>query len=601
MSIQNPTAPGHFANDKPNTHSLYWMIIALVVLGLAGAGVLWKPEGVGFKTRIIRLFNADYGKIHPVARYFPGPVVGEHDVHTDVILSLHVWVLNTLLDPKSLTTATASLTDSSGQAVPLKIKPYSKVQVLLRPATHLKPGTVYTYRVSGLKTTQGMPLADFVGNFTTAIPPDPDLHFQKVALPMTSGSGYTAVIVGPDHKLYAGTDEGVIYRYPILADGTLGTPQKIVALQTANNGPRLLIGFCFDPAATADNPVIWVCHGYYAFTKCPDFSGKLTKMSGPDLENVRDVLVHLPRSINDHVNNQPNFGPDGAIYFPQGASNAWGAPDKQWGMRPEHLLTASVLRLDVTKVTPGQPLDCKTVDAGGPYDPRLPGAPLTVYCTGVRNAYDLVWTSKGQLYVPTNGADAGGNSPAGPGVPALHDIAEAEDDWLFHVTPGAYYGHPNPTWNHYVVNGGNVTGGQGFAEVPDYPIGTKPDPQWQPACFDFGPHVSANGVIEYMSDSFNGKLKHTLIVCRYNAGSDLIILRLNDKGDVASTEVGVPGLNNLNAPLAITEDRTNGNIYVSEYGGRCITLMKPSATVVSPDDDAPIAPHSVPGSEGKTF
>ncbi len=243
-------------------------------------------------------------------------------------------------------------------------------------------------------------------------------------------------------------------------------------------------------------------------------------MSGPHLENVQDVVINLPRSFNDHLNNQPSIGPDGALYWPQGASNAFGAPDETWGFRKEHLLTATLLRLDLTKVTPGQPIDALTTDVGGKFDPRAPGVPLTVYAVGIRNAYDMVWTSKGQLFVPTNGSSAGGNSPDGPDVAGLKDIQEDENDWLFRVTPGAdqnhpnYYGHPNPLWNHYILNGGNM-GGQTSAETPEYPIGTKPDPMWIPAAYDFGPHISANGVIEYMSDTFDGKLKNHLLVCRY--------------------------------------------------------------------------------------
>jgi hypothetical protein len=236
------------------------------------------------------------------------------------------------------------------------------------------------------------------------------------------------------------------------------------------------------------------------------------------------------------------------------------------------------------------------------FDPRKPGSPLTVYAVGIRNAYDLVWTSKGQLYVPTNGASAGANSPAGPNnePPAIIGITETENDWLFHVTPGVdadhpnYYGHPNPQWGHYVLNGGNMGGGTS-AELSEYPVGTKPDPMWHPATFDFGPHVSANGVIEYMSPTFDGKLQHDLIVCRYNAGSDLIDLHLDDNGNVAYTQVGIPGFTNLNAPLDVTEDRTNGNIYVAEYGGRCITLLRPAKPGESLESESTSAPHTAPG------
>src|SRR3954466_9407310 len=101
-----------------------------------------------------------------------------------------------------------------------------------------------------------------------------------------------------------------------------------------------------------------------------------------------------------------------------------GAPDNAWGTRPEHLLNAAILRLDTNavaqRIAAGQgALNVQTENnpTGTNYNPFAPGAPLTLYATGVRNAYDLVWTRNGQLYAPTNGSAAGGNTPPGPRAP----------------------------------------------------------------------------------------------------------------------------------------------------------------------------------------
>ena len=56
---------------------------------------------------------------------------------------------------------------------------------------------------------------------------------------------------------------------------------------------------------------------------------------------------------------------------------------------------------------------CKTED-GGTYDPTAPGAPLTIYATGIRSGFDLLWHRNGNLYTGLNGAAAGGNVPQGP-------------------------------------------------------------------------------------------------------------------------------------------------------------------------------------------
>jgi hypothetical protein len=104
----------------------------------------------------------------------------------------------------------------------------------------------------------------------------------------------------------------------------------------------------------------------------PTGAAKISRLSGRDLEVAQDVVVNLPRSVRDHLTNQPSFGPDGALYFPQGSNTAFGGADAEWGNRPERLLSAAILRLDVHRVTPGKPLDARTPDGGGDYNPNLP-------------------------------------------------------------------------------------------------------------------------------------------------------------------------------------------------------------------------------------
>lgn len=402
---------------------------------------------------------------------------------------------------------------------------------------------------------------------------DPTIHFQQVPLPTATGAGFTCVKIGPEGLLYAAADDGRIFRFHIHDDGTLDTPQVIDSLQKAEGGKRLLLGFCFDPHATAENPILWATHSYYAFLDVPDWTGKVSRLQGKNLETVEDVVFDLPRSAKDHSTNQPAFGPDKALYIPQGSESSSGAPDEVWGNRPEHLLNASILRLDVTKVTPGQPIDAKTKDAGGSYDPYERGAPLTIYAGGLRNAYSLVWHHNGKLYVPVNGASSGGNTPAGDGIPARFNLPDAEDDWLFEIHQGKYYGHPNPQQQHYVLNGGNPDNKHRFNEVPQYPVGTMPDVDYEPAVLDFGQHCSADGIIEYRGKFFGGKLDGSLMVCRYNAGADILCVDLDAAGNVVGERTGA-GLTDLSTPLALTEDLRNGNLYVCEYLAKRIVLLR---------------------------
>jgi glucose/arabinose dehydrogenase len=403
---------------------------------------------------------------------------------------------------------------------------------------------------------------------------DPAIHFDRTALPSADGSLYTTVKIGPDHRLYAATFDGRILRFPIRGDGTLDAPTVIDTLPKAEGKPRLLIGLCFDPASTADNVIVWTTHSFGDVNNCPEWTGKVSRLSGKDLEIDQDVVVDLPRSLHDHSTNECEFGPDGNLYIPQGSNSSCGAPDEYWGMRPERLLNASILKLEVKKVTPGHPIDVKTPDAGGSYDPYARGAPLTIYAGGLRNAYSLVWHRNGHLYAPVNGAGIDGNTPEGDGVEALNQIPEAEHDWLFRINEGKYYGHPNPQQRHFVMNGAHPDDHLKSYYVKEYRLGTQPDSDYEPPILDFGSHCSADGIIEYKGNAFHGHLDGKLMICRYNNGQDILCVGLDSQGNYREAISG-EGLTDLQTPLSLTEDVRNGNLYVTEYAAKRIVLLKP--------------------------
>ena len=134
---------------------------------------------------------------------------------------------------------------------------------------------------------------------------DPLVQFERVQLPITEGTAFTCIRIGPDGKFYASSIDGLLFRYAINPDGTLATPQVFNGIQRANGGKRLLSGFCFDPLSTPDDLVLWVAHTEFGFANMPDFTGKISRVSGHDFCNVQDAIVGLPRSVRDHVTNQP--------------------------------------------------------------------------------------------------------------------------------------------------------------------------------------------------------------------------------------------------------------------------------------------------------
>lgn len=501
------------------------------------------------------------------------------------------------IDEQTLTPGNVFLTEElTGNRLPARVQKASSNTISLRPEIPLKVGTSYILHITnGVKDRSGNSFASYSSSFTTGSVATHELQqvrFEKVTLPSATGQ-YTSLTMGPDNKLYALGLDGLIKRFAVNEDGTLGIPDTLYSLQDAygKRTQRLAIGLAFDPTSTPDSLVAFVTHCSFVLTQGPDWDGKLTRLSGANLQHAQDLVTNLPRSYKDHLTNSIAFGPDGALYFAQGSNTAMGRADKTWGMRDEHLLSATVLRLDLKKMT-RLPLNAKTKDGGGNYNPYAADAPLTIYATGLRNAYDLVWHSNGQLYVPTNGSASGGNTPSsvagyispagkmysGRYVPELSEVFHAQKDFLFRVVKGGYYGHPNPLRGEYVMNGGNPTPNIDPGQVDEYPVGTWPDPNWKGAAYDFRDHKSPNGIIEYRNDAFSGALKGKLLVVRYSTTNDIIVLAPGgSEHNIVSTSEGtsIEGLSGLAMPLDLTEDVRTGNIYVAELGSERITLLRP--------------------------
>ena len=484
----------------------------------------------------------------------------------------------------------------------------------IAPDAALDPNATYRFDVtSGVKDINGDAFLPFSSVFTTGGGNSGGgINFEQVASG-ASGKMFTSVTKGPDGKLYAATLDGYIYRWTINADGTLANQQVIDTVRQhatqaglAGAPNRTIIGLAFDPASTASNPILWITDDYefVGVYNVPDWSGVLARLTGPNLDNYQEVLTNLPRSVKDHETNSIAFGPDGNLYFTQGAMNAMGAPDSTWGNRPEHELSAAVLRLDPSKLPSSLPLDIKTPDGGGGYDPFAPGAPLTIYASGVRNAFDLVWASNGHLYAPTNGSAAGGNTPStpsplpdscksridegtngdytGPSVPALTNNPQAETDWVYDVKQGRYYGHPNPSRCEWTLDNGNPTSGSDPFQVDAYPAGTRPDRNYDLAdVYDAGLHASADGAVQYRGSAFGGALNGKLLVVRYSEGQDIETFDVAGGGGLSNRTVGITGFTGFTQPLDITEDNSTGYLYVTELGGQKITLLRPQGSVTS--------------------
>ncbi|MBT2799159.1 carbohydrate-binding protein, partial [Halomonas sp. ISL-104] len=375
-------------------------------------------------------------------------------------------------------------------------------------------------------------------------------------------------------------------------------------------------------------------------------------------------ITGLPRSNGDHVTNSlefrvnPEFDantnpdvPSHLLYLLQGSNSAMGAPDSAWGNRPERLLSAAVMEIDPTREAPAGGFDVTTEPLPGDgfnrrftdddgvdfkadpiamgndrflvfaangtatvensngdliesyYDPFTEDAVVKIFATGVRNAYDLVWHSNGNLYVPTNGSAAGGNVPDDPSTPQNEYVGnvEKQDDYLFTVKEGGYYGHPNPLRDEFILNGGNPTPGNDANQVGNYPVGQQPDPNYDiEGVYSLGENRSPNGVTEYTSGVFGGNLQGSVLFTEYSGGDDIRSITLDAAGNVVGDEV----LRNVNGnvityidPLDIIENPATGQLYLltlnRNNGQSQIIRLDPAPGGVIVDPEEPEEPEEL--------
>ncbi len=426
----------------------------------------------------------------------------------------------------------------------------------------------------------------------------------------------TAMAWGPDNRLYVADVSGMIHAFTLDYEN-----QSVLAEQLISSvAGRLMLGLAIDPESTADNVILWVSHSDLSQDNGTANSGAVTRLSGVDFAERLDIITGLPRAIANHATNNIHFGPDGRLYIAQAGNSGAGAANdgpSEFGSRPEQPLSAAILVADVkapvfdgscaSEIDP----DGSVMDTTGVSARDIP-CDVQVFASGLRNAYDFTFIKNGDLYATENGLGVVGTFPAlfpddlnwNPatgceglieGSTAIQDHFPGErPDLLQRIVQGGYYGHPNPSRNECIFFGGNPTSG-GDYEVPSssaelvnffldsdkYSVGRIPEPTWLLPTFAFGENKSANGIIEYDTDSaaFCGRMDGDLLVTYFSQDDQVRRVQLAENGTVQSDETllrtsAAAGGATLSNPLPITQD-PNGRIYIGEFGFSQITVFDP--------------------------
>ncbi len=330
---------------------------------------------------------------------------------------------------------------------------------------------------------------------------------------------------GPDGRLYVGTRDGIIEAYTFDDDYNLTNTQTITTLTGLSN--HEVTGIGFNPYEVTGPVKIYVAHTQLFAVEVFDaahenciglpqgqvmpYNGQISVLTGPNFDTYEPLITGLPVSNHDHGVASIEFNNDGDMLFCVGGNTNAGVVSCELGGLPETPLSAAVViayvsrenfngtitYLDPNGLPNNDQVFGETVDIA-------PGIDVEVFAPGVRNSFDLVYTTWGDIYTTDNDSGAGyGAASTGPDTQTLTP-GEEDIDSVDRIIQGNYYGHPNrnrgrtdPRQNVY------YTANSSFPGIINAAIVTFPS--------------SINGIDEYRSAAFDSQMRGDLLVQKWNA------------------------------------------------------------------------------------
>jgi hypothetical protein len=308
------------------------------------------------------------------------------------------------------------------------------------------------------------------------------------------------------------------------------------------------------------------------------------------------VVTGLPTSNHDHVVNGMSFDNAGDLLFAMGGNTNGGVADCSFGGIPESPLSGAILRAELSQgagfngtiahMTCAQPFGCS---GGTPSNDQVvgdtvgvaAGVDVSVFAPGMRNSFDLVYTTAGRVYNTDNGGDPGlGPTSTGPSTqgPDPDDI-----DSVNYVVAGDYYGHPNRNRGRADARQ-NVHYSNAAASVPG--VFTQAM---------FSTPSSTNGIDEYRALTFRGAMRGNLVIQKWNGPTRRVTLSASGTTAQAVTDLNV-SLNGLDVTTA-----PGGVLIGADFTGGKLVLATPSDAAATGLTVYDIFPWRAPTSGGHPF
>jgi len=348
----------------------------------------------------------------------------------------------------------------------------------------------------------------------------------------------TALTWGPDGRLYVANINGKIEAYTFDDDYNLVDTQVINTLTSLSN--KGILGITTSPVDAPDPVKLYVGHGELfanggaCFDGVSPYSGQVSVLTGPNFDVAEPLITGLPVSNHDHSVNGMTFDNFGNLLICSGGNTNAGVPNCNIGDVPESPLSAAILKAEVWRpdfdgaVTYIDPAtgNLNMDQVFGNVVDQLGGRDVSVWAHGIRNSLSLVYTTDNRVYATDNGP----NPTFGPGsLSATTDTGtDASDgDELLLVEEDRYYGSPNR-------NRGRCDDRQNVYHNLD---AASIDGAFEQALLELQP--STNGIVEYRANAFNGAMRGSLIVQKWNGYTTRVDLAPDGRSVTNSEQLNV--------------------------------------------------------------
>lgn len=350
------------------------------------------------------------------------------------------------------------------------------------------------------------------GSFSYSGGGAPAVSFARVE--SVTVPGPTSAAFGPDGRLYVGCLDGS------LRVVTFDAAWQAVAVEAHPGVSGLpnadILGVAFNPFDPPSPPRLYVAHGWHyadgggLVTQPSAYWGQVSVMQGPAFDAPVPVVTNLPQPNTGHAVNGLQFDHDGDLLLAIGSTSNAGVTWLTMGDLPESPLSAAIVKAQTSRPDFDGAVQYVHAATGLPVtDQRLgeqsllaPGSHVQVLGAGLRNPYDLVYTTRKLLYATDNGPNAG-YGPASTGPATQTTTHPDEPDELLLVEAGNYYGSPNR--------------GRGLLDPRQHVYRDHVEPSI-PGVFTQTLTTlpsSTDGLCEYLADTFGGALRGDLVAQRW--------------------------------------------------------------------------------------